>query len=796
MSELYTIKLENNSNANLEGTFDKIDANFQALLSGDYAKGDEGVSIDLQSVYLVDQTDDTLTLYGKMFLAKIFADYSLSFTVGTAISDVITYINLYFANNSIQTYPTENFLSFMRGIAIPVTTLESCLEYDTKEPCPIASGMISFVDARNTDIANSAYKSTYKDLTTYIYFSIENDTDHTGYYLPVMEKAEGLPTIYWDSDLEQFCWEINGLKGITAQGPTGKNGVGTEIQLVAGIKNNDRIELKFKWNFSLQAWETITTATIASTEMCLCYILKSDVTVITADTEFSDFVIGFADTDGTTKYISPSYNTVKDILSTLSPLSVFANIGSESSELSNIDYLFLPGIGYAADKSSHPELNCYALTRWQDGTGCYHVTFQPKFTNDTEQGNAHFEMYFQQCSFCDLINVFKDQLLVTFGCNVNFQNYDAVNIGNLSAQTANLTGSLAASTYGRTNTLIDADSDTAMVNKGWVNKTILAAGSSFSDIYFLKSDYVKLPEVYGFTYTNPDVTGLDASYVNREQYQSKVYITPAVYGIYMGGKDRVEVMHILKYNQARLNDYLGYSNSFIHNDTCRKICNFADYDVYNGVTIGGDYSSENGTVAGPFVERPDMLLILTPTGSPFEHYRFAQGTAGHTATTITKFLLPWVAGMDYLGNQTIMGYSCQSISCSISDGASFLYAVGSPEGSYARTTPISYKSDIIAQTNYHETQFSIYATKDRWVTFDFPVAGVVESKKSDCKYSFAIGNRRDSCSGFVRGAIIPYSDEYKKIYMMNPGMQFYRKWDTYASYESYFNYSHFQNNAQ
>ena len=738
MSELYTIKLENNSNANLEETFDKIDANFQALLSGDYAKGDEGVSVGLQSVYLVDQTDDTLTLYGKMFLTKIFADYSLSFTVGTAISDVITYINLYFANNSIQSYPVTSFLSFMRGISIPVTTLENCLEYDTQEPCPIASGMISFVDARNTDIANSAYKSTYKDLTTYIYFSIENDTDHTGYYLPVMEKVEGLPTIYWDSDLEQFCWEINGIKGITAQGPTGKNGVGTEIQLAAGIKNNDRIELKFKWNFSLQAWETITTATIASTEMCLCYILKSDVTVITADTEFVDFVIGFADTDGTTKYISPSYNTVKDILSTLSPLSVFANIGSESSELSNIDYLFLPGIGYAADKNSHPELNCYALTRWQDGSGCYHVTFQPKFTNDTEQGNAHFEMYFQQCSFCDLINVFKDQLLVTFGCNVNFQNYDVVNIGNLSAQTANLTGSIAASTYGRTNTLIDADDDTAMVNKGWVSKTIDAIKTSFSDIYFLKSDYVTAPCIWGvdddFSYI---IANNSDAILNCAGYPCRVY--PDVFGIYLNGENSIGVFNYIQSTLTRKSqgNVPVYSN-IINTSNVKRITRFSEWEC-----LGNSCDDYPGPQQ---IKRPDMLLILFYQWHT-NSYTFSDAS-GDNRTDIR---------MLYRGNASQLDIKPRNVYTTISNTQSMQYRCNTVEGFESKTVPqTSTYGDIVLTGDTsiaNKRTYSVVATKDRPLFFDFSIVGFAITGGDD----MLLTNTKKIYSS---GIIIPWKDEY------------------------------------
>lgn len=744
MSELYTIKLENNSNANLEGTFDKIDANFQALLSGDYAKGNSGVSVNLQSVQFVD-TDDKLTRYGKLFLENVFSDYSISFAVGTAVSDVIVQINTYFATNSIQTYPVDEFLSFLRGISIPVTTLENCLLYDTKELCPIASGMISFVDARNTDIVNSAYKSTYKDLTTYIYFSIEDDPVNSGYYLPVMNKVAGLPTIYWDSDLEQFCWEINGLKGVPAQGPTGKNGVGTEIQLVAGIKNNDRIELKFKWNFSLQSWETIVTATISSTEMALCYILKSDVTVITADTEFSDFVIGFADTDGTTKFISPSYNTIKDILSTLSPLSVFANIGSESSELSNIDYLFLPGIGYAADKNTHPELNCYALTRWQDGTGCYHVTFQPKFQNDTEQSNAHFEMYFQQCSLCDLLNVFRDQLLVTFGCNVNFQNHDAINIGNLSAQTASLTGSLAASTYGRTNALIDADADTALVNKGWVKKAIDAVKTSFSDIYFLKSDYVNAPCIWGvdddFSYETANNSN---AILNCAGYPCRVY--PDVFGIYLDGANSIPVFDYMQSTVTRVNqkNYVSYSN-VMNTSYVKRISRFAEWEML---------SNSCDDFPGPQqIKRPNMLLILFYQWHT-NSYTFQDTSGDHRADI----------RMLYRGEVSNLDIKPRNVYTTISCDQSMQYRCNTVEGFESKTVPqTSIYGDIVLSGDTSVSNmrtYSVIATKDRPLFFDFSIVSF------DFRYTdklFSTNTKKIYSSGII----IPWEEKYatSEIYL-------------------------------
>lgn len=250
--------------------FQNISDNFQILAQKDFVKGDKGLSIRIVKYPLI--FNDNITIVGLGVLDAIYR----KFIAETNGSTNNTFENIYDAlavnlsnpdNIDNKQLVEDEVLS--NGIMMVTlkdlfelspksTSIDSisCLDlmneadcfivaesYDPAESVPAyhpecALNGYVFKDKRfvtATNISDISSYSSLTDMSCVVYMNGDIATGDPSYII-----LQETPSLYYDADIDRFCWLINGQKsGMIAQGPAGSNGTSAVFHLFKHIADGE-----------------------------------------------------------------------------------------------------------------------------------------------------------------------------------------------------------------------------------------------------------------------------------------------------------------------------------------------------------------------------------------------------------------------------------------------------------------------------------------------------------------------------------------------------------------------------
>lgn len=231
----------------IKSRFESIDSNFDKILKSEYLRGHAGSNMATfsceftalkeekwENVYCVlkhqttkivaktingETVNETVneTVYEKTYLstsllvnimrdalAQKYYQTSLEELLLSGKQDEINWISKTFTKSSIIHFITENDGLGNRFI-------KTSLPYHFTDP-DLISNYKGLYNGNNTQL------TTFEDKSCVLYFDTTNDYLETKIY-------NGAPTIYYDSNIKDFCWKINEERtGISAKGIPGERG--------------------------------------------------------------------------------------------------------------------------------------------------------------------------------------------------------------------------------------------------------------------------------------------------------------------------------------------------------------------------------------------------------------------------------------------------------------------------------------------------------------------------------------------------------------------------------------------
>lgn len=235
----------------LKECFDNINKNFKTLSNHDFIKGAQGESLYTATTSLteVDQNDNTcLTDTGLCVLFAIIKD---------ALEDEDTYNTIknkigkeksfshvkecLKANDALKDIGNYSLLDYFENLSI-IFIKQKDPSTTNDEVYVGALNYLVFKDARFNNEKLSENTDHYKsaiDTSCIVY--VKDCKDGVVNY----EILHDIPGLYYDTDIEAFCWKLYGTKsGIVAQGPAGKDGsVDGNIRVVYVNLDSDTSEI-------------------------------------------------------------------------------------------------------------------------------------------------------------------------------------------------------------------------------------------------------------------------------------------------------------------------------------------------------------------------------------------------------------------------------------------------------------------------------------------------------------------------------------------------------------------------
>ena len=193
--------------ADLGSRLEAIDANFENIIKSEFLKGVKGDSIITREIKLSQNT----SIYNAIRAALIG---DLNIGVGPVRNNTIHWDNDLINKSILMQYIVKD------GEEIPVF----CVPFvyiDSR------FADINAKDEHDFDAEISEYIDLI-DLSGTIYYQYNPETN-TGSYV----KENNFPTIYYDTEVNRFCWNLYGQKSnIIASGPAGKDGKNGKMFLV------------------------------------------------------------------------------------------------------------------------------------------------------------------------------------------------------------------------------------------------------------------------------------------------------------------------------------------------------------------------------------------------------------------------------------------------------------------------------------------------------------------------------------------------------------------------------------
>lgn len=275
---------------NINTQFTNIDSNFKKIVEGEYLKGQSGDIVMLEEIDLLNST---------LSIKDSFLGY---------ISNLGTSSNGIGSINSQKLY-----MIYTKNEETEGKVYKSSLPY-------------TFLDPRFNPITEEANASQDKSCII-IYDEAENG----------FKSYNAFPNIYFNDDINEFCWRINGLETpLPAQGPKGDKGDKGQCYMMNAIKKISNLEDSDSDMYELGFLNSNEGPITSEMNGCLAYIYCSDPKsghISTMRVEYVESAQSYIATsilnDSTNIYTIFSGNSLKDVLTEVKPNSSF-------------NYLFIP----------------------------------------------------------------------------------------------------------------------------------------------------------------------------------------------------------------------------------------------------------------------------------------------------------------------------------------------------------------------------------------------------------------------------------------------------------------------
>lgn len=251
---------------------DNINNNFQKVFTLPFLQGDDGDMISTEfcpfwkivynSNNEIDVDNCLLTQEGVKIFNTIFetdkfyySDEEYRMTYKNFKDVLIDDLNLYSYGNSYNNISLFNelygpykdpkillFYKISSEDGVSETPLGSAQLYYYFDPR--ISKLSELITINNNENTNSNpdinYRQNFEDYTCILSTKYDSNGNYT------YEKQSGWPTLYFDNNSKQYCWQINGQQtGVNAQGVNGKDGIGARIwvcQVKLDTKNSSQVD--------------------------------------------------------------------------------------------------------------------------------------------------------------------------------------------------------------------------------------------------------------------------------------------------------------------------------------------------------------------------------------------------------------------------------------------------------------------------------------------------------------------------------------------------------------------------
>ena len=205
----------------LNDLVNNINENFQKIVSSEFLRGPEGKSINLIERLITDDPDNNGYTYAVEIFNAITDELDEDVYAGLSAASVI----------GDKTDSDGNLI---------VPRISLIYETVGSEVNLISSLPFVFIDPRFTDLDNPDIDFT----------DIEDCSCIVQYMDGSFKKVQTFPTLYYDVNVDQFCWKLNGVNtGLIARGPKGDPGNNGHIYVMeADTSFNTYVSNKYKVN--------------------------------------------------------------------------------------------------------------------------------------------------------------------------------------------------------------------------------------------------------------------------------------------------------------------------------------------------------------------------------------------------------------------------------------------------------------------------------------------------------------------------------------------------------------------
>lgn len=278
---------------NIQTQFGNIDKNFKQIVEGEYLKGQSGDLVMLEEINLNSNSDICVEFY--RFLGSLFNGEDVENGIGNE-NPSINSSKLYM----IYTFNQENGEK----------------EYKTSLP-------YTFLDPRFNPVTTNTPKTKEDKSCIIVYNGIE------------FVSYKAFPNIYFNDDLNEFCWKINNIEtSLVAQGPKGDKGDKGQVYIMVVTEDlgNGVYQLSFLDNSDMSI----------TPEMhdCMAFIYHNKeghiakMTVRLEETT-GDYIATAILNEDTNLYTIFANNSLKDVLEEVTPdadlNSIFIPIASDEN---------------------------------------------------------------------------------------------------------------------------------------------------------------------------------------------------------------------------------------------------------------------------------------------------------------------------------------------------------------------------------------------------------------------------------------------------------------------------------
>jgi len=233
LEPINTVTLDGNFGSTLSQAIDAINRNFKKLISVPFLKGEHGENVVLREIAITE--NGNLTDFGKKVCKEIygFEPAQLDPSIDNTFGGTINYVHSY---DSIGQNDKIAFYGYKER------NQNTEFEYLSSQQ------MYIFLDSRINEIESifllsdpEAVLRTFVDLSCALTITgkieIDPDTGVVDYANATYDivKHHIIPTLYYDLDIKEWCWAINGKQSkISAQGLRGENGDNAKCYVCKG----------------------------------------------------------------------------------------------------------------------------------------------------------------------------------------------------------------------------------------------------------------------------------------------------------------------------------------------------------------------------------------------------------------------------------------------------------------------------------------------------------------------------------------------------------------------------------